>query len=103
MMAQLHSIGLRVQAATGASRARVVLEPVPSPRADELAVHLGTRIRTGWLYVSSDADWRPEDLERISGPLVRLIDVALERERVADLNLIAARRAKSSTACAQAS
>lgn len=84
MMAQLHSIGLRVQAATGASRARVVLEPVPSPRADELAVHLGTRIRTGWLYVSSDADWRPEDLERISGPLGRLIDVASERERVAE-------------------
>jgi two-component system sensor histidine kinase KdpD len=84
MTAQLQSIGLRLAIATGASRARVALEPVPSPHPDELAVNLGTRIRTGWLYVTSDADWRPEDLERISAPLGRLIDVALERERVAE-------------------
>ncbi|HWF26688.1 MAG TPA: ATP-binding protein [Solirubrobacteraceae bacterium] len=82
--AQLDSIARRVAVATGASRARVALEPVPSPRAEELAVGLGTRIRAGWLYVSSDADWSPEDLQRISGPLGRLIDVALERERVAE-------------------
>jgi two-component system, OmpR family, sensor histidine kinase KdpD len=84
MASQLQSIGLRVAAATGASRARVVLEPVPSPRGDELALHLGTRNRTGWLYIAGDADWRPEDLERISAPLGRLIDVASERERVAE-------------------
>ncbi|HEY5318339.1 MAG TPA: ATP-binding protein [Solirubrobacteraceae bacterium] len=84
MTAQLQSIGLRVAVATGASRARVALEPVPSPRSDELAVHLDTRSRAGWLYVTDDADWRPEDLERIAAPLGRLIDVALERERVAE-------------------
>jgi len=84
MPAQLQSIGQRVAIATGASRARVVLEPVPSPRDDETAVHLSTRIRTAWLYVCTDADWHPEDLERISGPLGRLVEVALERERVAE-------------------
>ncbi|MDQ6778084.1 MAG: ATP-binding protein, partial [Actinomycetota bacterium] len=84
MPAQLQNIGQRVAVATGASRARVVLEPVPSPRDDELAVPLGTRTSACWLYLSGDADWRPEDLARISAPLGRLIDVALERERVAE-------------------
>lgn len=81
---QLLSIGQRVKAATGTSRARVVLEPVPSPQADEVAFHLKTRLRNGWLYICNDSDWRPDDLERIAGPLGRLIDLALERERVAD-------------------
>jgi two-component system sensor histidine kinase KdpD len=84
MATQLQSIGRRVAVATGASAARVVLEPVPSPREDEITVNLGTRVRSGWLYIGNDAEWRREDLERISGPLGRLIDVALERERVAE-------------------
>jgi two-component system sensor histidine kinase KdpD len=62
----------------------MVLEPVPSPREDEMAVPVGARIRAAWLYVSDDAEWRREDLERISGPLGRLLDVAVERERVAE-------------------
>jgi two-component system sensor histidine kinase KdpD len=96
IQAQLQSIGRRVESATGASRARVVLESVPSPRADEIAVPLSTRVRTGWLYVCTDAEWPPADLERISGPLGRLIDVALERERVAEqaAETEAARRAE---------
>jgi two-component system, OmpR family, sensor histidine kinase KdpD len=81
---QLQNIGQRVAVATGSSRARVVLEPVPSARSDELAVSLGARTSACWLYVGGDGDWRPEDLARISGPLGRLIDVALERERVAE-------------------
>lgn len=81
---QLQSIGRRVAAATGASHARVVLESVPSPTGDELAVSLGTRSRGGWLYVSGSCDWGRDDLERIAAPLGRLIDVALERERVAE-------------------
>jgi len=84
MTSQLQSIGLGLAVATGASRARMALEPVPCPRADELAVHLGTRVRTGWLYVTRDAEWLPDDLERIAAPLGRLIDVAVERERVAE-------------------
>ena len=84
MPAQLDRIARRVASATGATSARVVLESVPAPRDSELAVPLGTRIRSGWLYVSSGGDWPAADLERISGPVGRLIDVALERERIAE-------------------
>ncbi|MDQ6605327.1 MAG: DUF4118 domain-containing protein [Actinomycetota bacterium] len=95
--AQLESIGHRVAGATGARGARVVLEPVPSPRADELAVPLRAS-RAAWLYVSTDTGWTQPDLDRISEPLGRLIDVALERERVAETaaETEAARRAEIS-------
>jgi two-component system sensor histidine kinase KdpD len=81
--AQLESIESRVAEATGASRARIVLEPVPSPRADEFTVPLKARTRI-WLYVCTDAAWDAGELKRISEPLGKLIDVALERERVAE-------------------
>jgi two-component system sensor histidine kinase KdpD len=82
--AQLHSIGARIAAATGASRTRVALEPVPSPAADELTIRLPIRARAGWLYVCEDTSWQRADLERIAEPVGRLIDVALERDRVAE-------------------
>jgi two-component system sensor histidine kinase KdpD len=81
---QLESIANRVARATGANRARVALEPVPSRRPDELAVPLRARARAAWLYVSTDMAWAPADLERLAEPLGRLIDVAVERERVAE-------------------
>ncbi len=95
--AQLESIGQRVAGATGARGARVALDRVPSPRADELAVPLRAS-RAAWLYVSTDTGWTREDLDRISEPLGRLIDVALERERVAETaaETEAARRAEVS-------
>jgi two-component system sensor histidine kinase KdpD len=82
--AQLESIGNRVARATGASRARVVLESVPSTAHQELALPLRSRTRTAWLYVSTDTAWSAADLGRITEPLGRLIDVAVERERVAE-------------------
>jgi two-component system sensor histidine kinase KdpD len=81
--AQLRGIGKRVADATGASRARVVLEQVPSPGADEVVVPLPVRARKGWLYISKDVTWEEFELERIAQPLGRLMDVALERERIA--------------------
>lgn len=81
---QLENIGKRVAAATGASTARVVLESAPSPAGRETAVCLPTRARRAWLYVSDDAIWLVEDIERIAEALGRLIDVALERELVAE-------------------
>ena len=94
--AQLESIGTRVASATGASRARVALEPVPSPGPDELAVRLRARDRSVWLYVSDDAVWDRAQLERICEPVGRLIDVAIERERLAEraAETEAARRAE---------
>jgi two-component system sensor histidine kinase KdpD len=61
-----------------------------------VAVPLRARTRTAWLYVSEDTTWGQSDLERISEPLGRLIDVAVERERVAEreAETEAARRAE---------
>jgi len=81
--AQLRIIGNLVAATTGATAARVALEHAPSPGADELALPLHGP-RTAWLYVTRDASWSRGEIERIAEPLGRLIDVAVERERVAD-------------------
>jgi two-component system, OmpR family, sensor histidine kinase KdpD len=80
---QLHNIGSRVATATGASHARVTLEPVPSPGSDEISVALGARARRAWLYVAGDSTWTADELERLSDPFGRLIDVAVERDQVA--------------------
>jgi two-component system sensor histidine kinase KdpD len=81
--AQLQNIGSRVATATGARNARLTLEPVPSPHGGEIAVGLHARARRAWLYVSADGGWAPDELERLSEPLGRLIDVAVERDQVA--------------------
>jgi two-component system sensor histidine kinase KdpD len=81
---QLDGIGNRVARTIGASRARVVLESAPSPREDEISLPLRTRTRNAWLHVSGDTTWSAQDLTRIGQPLGRLIDVAIERERVAE-------------------
>jgi two-component system sensor histidine kinase KdpD len=80
---QRESIEARIAVATGAGRVRIVAEPVPSPRPDELTIRLKTETRL-WLYVSTDTVWDAAEIERISEPLGKLIDVAVERERVAE-------------------
>ena len=94
--AQLESIGKRIAQATGAGRARVALEPVPAPQADEIAVPLHARAGNAWLYLTRDAGWESEAIERVADPVGRLIDVAVERERVSDraADSEAARRAE---------
>ena len=74
-----------------ASGARHRVKPGPCragagalPEAGELAMPLRARTRTAWLYVSRDTGWEQGDLERIAEPLGRLIDVAVERERLAE-------------------
>ncbi len=96
MAAQIESVGKLLARATGASRARVVLGPVPSPAQDEIAVRVHARARTAWMYVSRDAIWEHAQLERLCEPIGRLIDVAVERERVAEqaAETEAARRAE---------
>src|ERR1700729_23824 len=83
LQAQLDSIGARVADATGATRARVAVESVPSPRDAELAFRLVANARV-WLYISDDATWDEREIERIAEPLGRLIDVPVERQRVAE-------------------
>ncbi len=93
----LETIGKRIAHATGASGARVELAAVPSASREELAIGLHAQTRTAWLCVSKDTAWDRADLQRIAGPLGRLIDVAVERERVAEraAETEAARRAQS--------
>jgi two-component system sensor histidine kinase KdpD len=79
---QLRNLGTSVGAAAGASSVRLELASAPAAHEGEFAVRLPTGSRPGWLYVSEDAGWTRADLERMAEPLARLLDVALERERV---------------------
>lgn len=82
--AQLEAIGNRVARATSAAGARLALESVPAPRQDELAVPLHARTGNAWLYITRDLAWDAEAIDRVAASLGRLIDVAVERERVSD-------------------
>ncbi len=62
---------------------RIDLRSVPTGSPDEHAVRLPTQNRSGWLYVRRDAGWERADAERLADALARLIDVAVERERLA--------------------
>ncbi len=84
MDAQLKSIGKRVADATAAGSARVVIEPAPAPRADEITVPLRPRSGNAWLYLTRDVSWDPEAIERVGESIGRLIDVAVERDRVSE-------------------
>jgi two-component system sensor histidine kinase KdpD len=84
LSAQLQNIGDRVANATGASSARVVLEPEPLRAPGPIVVALRLRESTAWLYVDRDLTWHPDDVQRLSEPLGRLVDLALERERLAE-------------------
>ena len=94
--AQLAAIEKLVRTATGATRVRIVAEPVPSPQDEEVTVRLRAQQRT-WLYVTDDGSWSAAQLERVAEPLGRLLDVAAERERVAEqaAETEAARRTES--------
>jgi two-component system sensor histidine kinase KdpD len=93
---QLESIGAQIAQATGAARARVVLETVPSPQPGEQALPLPARAGRVWLYIGEDASWDRRQIEHTADALGRLVDVAIERERVAEraAETEAARRAE---------
>jgi two-component system, OmpR family, sensor histidine kinase KdpD len=81
---QFAAIEKLVETATGTSRARIVAEPVPSPRDGEVTVRLRAQQHI-WLYVANAGGWGgPSQLERLAEPLGKLLDVAAERERVAE-------------------
>ena len=82
--AQLESVGSRVSLATAAGHARVVIASVPTAGPDEITVPLHARTGNAWLYLSRDVAWDQDALERVAEPLGRLIDVAVERERVSE-------------------
>jgi two-component system sensor histidine kinase KdpD len=80
---QLQNVGTSVSASAGASSVRVELASAPSPRPGEFEVRLPTATKPCWLYVSEDVGWDKAELDRVAAPLAKLVDVALERERLA--------------------
>lgn len=82
--AQLESVANQVAAASGASTVRAVLDPESTPQAGETAFGLPSRYGTAWLYVADDVPYDRGLITRLSGPLGSLIDVAVERAKVAD-------------------
>jgi two-component system sensor histidine kinase KdpD len=75
---QLGWISAQVAEALGARSARIEIGPVPAPRAGEQVARLELEGRTGWLYADGG-----DDPGIVAAPLTGIIDVALERERVA--------------------
>jgi two-component system sensor histidine kinase KdpD len=71
-------LGSALAAALESSGARVALSSAPAPQEGESAVRLPTREGSVWLYT------REFGLERLAEPLARLVDVALERRRLAE-------------------
>lgn len=67
---------------TGAG-VRVSLDSVPEPRPGETATALRAGGRHGWLYTLGEAGWQRDDAERLAEPLGRLVEVAVERDRLA--------------------
>jgi two-component system sensor histidine kinase KdpD len=94
--AELGAIERLVGEASGASRVRIAAEQAPGPADGELTVRLRASRRI-WLYVSADAGWTLDQLERVAEPLGTLLDVASERERIAALaaEAVAARRTET--------
>ena len=82
--AQLESIGNRVARATSAGHARVVLASVPAAGPDEVTVPLHARSGNAWLYLSADVTWDQAALKRVAESLGKLVDVAVERERMSE-------------------
>src|SRR4029077_17360722 len=54
------------------------------PMPDTDAVALPSRASNAWLYLTNDVAWDPSAIERVADSLGRLVDVAVERERVSE-------------------
>ena len=76
--AQLENMGVSF----ASSGVRLELASSPAPRPGEVELRLPTLMRPSWLYVSDSVGWDRRSLARVAGSLAKLIDVALERERV---------------------
>ncbi len=82
--AHLESMGRAVASATGARSARIALQLVPTPGPAEITLPLPVRAQRAWLYVDDGVSWDLAQLERIAEPLGKLLEVAIERERLAE-------------------
>ncbi len=79
LAAALDNVAKRIAAASGATYARVVLEP-PAARADERTLSLPSRSGNAWLCLASEPPYDASLIERVVGPIAALVDVAVEHE-----------------------
>jgi two-component system sensor histidine kinase KdpD len=84
LLVRLRKVAGLFAEATDASTARMVLEAARASRDGEITIPLHCSAAPGWLYASEDCRLTRPELERIAGPLGRLVDVALERDWIAD-------------------
>jgi two-component system, OmpR family, sensor histidine kinase KdpD len=93
----VHDLGDIAEAASAATDSGVRLEfrGAPAPRDGEVAVTVSSGAGPGWLYGHPSRGWDREGLERLAGPLGRVVDVARERARTSAeaAEIDAARRA----------
>jgi len=82
--AQLSTPGGRLTDAVSRAGLRLELAPAPSPHEGEETVPLQLRSRRAWLYAMPDSGWHREELDRVAEPLAHLVDVAIDREEVAE-------------------
>jgi two-component system sensor histidine kinase KdpD len=99
--AQLQRIG---EGGAAPRPVRATLSAAPAAAAGEIAIRIPSA-RPGWVYGRPDAGWDRQSLERLAQALARLIDLARERQRLAERSAAAeaARRADAAkTALLQA-
>ena len=80
---QLENVGASVGASAGASSVRLELASAPLRARANSRSACRPRRGPAWLYVSEDVGWDKAALDRVAAPLAKLVDVALERERLA--------------------
>jgi two-component system sensor histidine kinase KdpD len=78
---QLANMGASLESSAGAGL-RIGLTSAPAANDGEVAFSLPTATRPGWLYGQPSVGWDRESLERIGPAVARLIDVAVERDRL---------------------
>jgi two-component system sensor histidine kinase KdpD len=93
----VHDLGDIAAAVSAAADSGVRLDfrGAPAPRDGEVAVTVSSGAGPGWLYGYPSRGWDREGLERLAGPLGRVVDVARERARTSAeaAEIDAARRA----------
>jgi two-component system, OmpR family, sensor histidine kinase KdpD len=81
---QLGDPGSRLNRALAEAGVRVAITGTPEAGPTEIALPLRLRDRRAWLYADRSAGWTQDVLARVLDPLAGILDVALERERIAD-------------------
>jgi len=78
--AQLSALASSVSGSTDGD-VELGLSSAPNPSEDRGSIRLPTASGPAWIYPRAGSRWDAESIQRISGPLARLIDFARERER----------------------